>query len=263
MGVSSGPAQPSKPRVFVGSSSEFEKYAVATKKILEGNDTLSVTYWKDLNWAGSQTIFDVLTGAAAEKQFDFAVFVLSPDDVLTMRGEQASVPRANVIFEIGLFIGGLGRERVFLIAPGNQDLQLPSDMGGVRHETWVIGDENIESAVRSAAHTFRSRMEEMPPRKALKPSDAGAGSAGRQTADPDAAAAEVWRLAYAAGALEPLDSLRVEVDDLIVHGRWGPGTVTEVHPSKGESRYLTIVFPTGSAMLLSDNLALQIFKPRH
>jgi Predicted nucleotide-binding protein containing TIR-like domain len=262
MGVSSGPRQPSKPRVFVGSSSEFEDHAVAMKKILEDNDTLSVTYWKDLTWAGSQTIFDVLTEAAAEKQFDFAVFVLSPDDVQTMRGESASVPRANVIFEIGLFTGALGRDRVFLIAPGKQELKLPSDMGGIRHGTWVNGEPNIESAVRSTASTFRSTIEKLWADKAMNPSGAGAGPADTRTADPEAAA-EVWRLAYQAGALEPLDILHVKIGDPIIHGNWGPGTVTEVHPSSGASRYLTIVFPTGSAMLLSGNVSRQKFRQQY
>jgi hypothetical protein len=261
MGVTNGPGQPSKPRVFVGSSAEFEDHAVATKKILEEDDTLSVTYWKDLPSAGSQTVFEILTKAAAEELFDFAVFVLSPDDVLTMRGERASVPRANVIFEIGLFIGALGRDRVFLMAPGKQELKLPSDMGGIRHDTWVNGEQDAKSAVRGAASAFRSAMEAMPARKAVNPGGAGGRLAGSRTADTGAA--EVWLLAYRAGALEPLDSVQVEIDDPIVHGRWGPGVVTEVHPSRGESRYLTIVFPTGSAMLLSDNLARQIFRPRN
>ena len=130
MGVSHDPAQAAKPCVFVGSSSESLKYAEATKRILEETGTLSVIYWKDLPvTAGSRVIIDMLT-EAAEQQFDFAVFILSQDDVLTFRGESTSAPRDNVVFEVGLFIGALGRGKVFLIAPDKGKLKEPSDLGG-------------------------------------------------------------------------------------------------------------------------------------
>jgi predicted nucleotide-binding protein len=159
-GISYAPAQSAMPRVFVGSSSECGGHAVATKKILEENRTLSVTYWKDLfGTAGALTAIEVLT-RAADEQFDFAVFILSPDDVLTLRGESTNVPRDNVIFEMGLFIGALGRKYVFLITPDTRDAKLPGDMGGVNVGKWITDEQNIESAVRSAASSFRAIMEQ-------------------------------------------------------------------------------------------------------
>jgi predicted nucleotide-binding protein len=47
--------------------------------------------------------------------FDFAILVLTPDDLTQSRGKQQPSPRDNVVFELGLFIGALGRDRVFMV----------------------------------------------------------------------------------------------------------------------------------------------------
>ena len=42
-------------------------------------------------------------------QFDFAVMILSPDDMTESRDQSYASPRDNVLFELGLFMGRLGR----------------------------------------------------------------------------------------------------------------------------------------------------------
>jgi predicted nucleotide-binding protein len=60
----------------------------------------------------------------------FAVVLLTPDDIGSLKDGQLH-PRArqNVIFELGYFIGRLGRERV--VALHREGLELPSDYAGV------------------------------------------------------------------------------------------------------------------------------------
>jgi hypothetical protein len=54
------------------------------------------------------------------------------------------VARNNVIFEIGLFIGGLGRERVFIVTPQNTgDFRIPSDL--------PYGIRTFDSVLRTSA----------------------------------------------------------------------------------------------------------------
>ena len=65
-------------------------------------------------------------------QVGFAVALLTPDDVGSLKGEETNLnPRArqNVIFEFGFFIGRLGRRRVCALTKGN--VELPSDYDGV------------------------------------------------------------------------------------------------------------------------------------
>src|SRR5437868_4128067 len=59
---------------------------------------------------------------------DFAVFVATADDLLTKDTESKLVPRDNVMFELGLFMGALGRERCFIVQQDDKDLHLPTDL---------------------------------------------------------------------------------------------------------------------------------------
>ena len=67
------------------------------------------------------------------KKADFAIALLTPDDVGALKGEAGDQlkPRArqNVIFELGYFIKALGREKVCLLFKG--ELENPSDLDGI------------------------------------------------------------------------------------------------------------------------------------
>jgi predicted nucleotide-binding protein len=66
----------------------------------------------------------------AHSDVNFAVVLLTPDDVGGRRGEdQQPRARQNVILELGYFIGKLGRKNVCAIKLGN--LEIPSDFIGV------------------------------------------------------------------------------------------------------------------------------------
>jgi len=50
-------------------------------------------------------------------RFDFAALVLTADDLTASRQVVSLGPRDNVLFELGLFMGRLGRSRTFVIRP--------------------------------------------------------------------------------------------------------------------------------------------------
>lgn len=63
----------------------------------------------------------------------FAIVLLTPDDEGALRGDEKSGrhrARQNVIFELGFFIGRLGRERVCALTKGSA-MEIPSDYSGV------------------------------------------------------------------------------------------------------------------------------------
>ncbi|MFS1941253.1 TIR domain-containing protein [Vibrio splendidus] len=41
--------------------------------------------------------------------------LLSPDDVVKIRGTEQTVTRDNVVFELGMFIGRLGADKTFMV----------------------------------------------------------------------------------------------------------------------------------------------------
>ena len=65
----------------------------------------------------------------------FAVVLLTPDDVGHLVGEDSPPKmraRQNVIFELGFFVGCLGRNRVCVLKKG--DIELPSDWLGIEYK---------------------------------------------------------------------------------------------------------------------------------
>jgi predicted nucleotide-binding protein len=62
---------------------------------------------------------------------DFAIAIAQADDMSTSREVRAVTPRDNVIFELGLFMGRLGRKRTVLMVPKGTDVKLPSDLIGM------------------------------------------------------------------------------------------------------------------------------------
>lgn len=68
---------------------------------------------------------------AAVDNSDFAIAIAHADDVTRSRKTQWPAPRDNVIFELGLFMGRLGRARAILMEPRDKDIKLPSDLAGI------------------------------------------------------------------------------------------------------------------------------------
>jgi predicted nucleotide-binding protein len=63
---------------------------------------------------------------------DFAIAIAHPDDKTTVRNEDWPTPRDNVVFELGFFMGRLGRKRAILMEPRlGTKLKLPSDLAGI------------------------------------------------------------------------------------------------------------------------------------
>ena len=62
---------------------------------------------------------------------DFAIAVAHADDTIITRGDEWPTVRDNVVFELGMFIGFLGRKRAFLMEPREDKLKLPSDLAGL------------------------------------------------------------------------------------------------------------------------------------
>lgn len=122
---------PKLPTVFIGSSTEAKRVANYLKDGLDhSGDCGEVTVWTQGVFGVSEYVLDDLAQQAGAA--DFAVLVVTPDDVVSSRGTDSPAPRDNVIFEAGLFMGALGRRRTFLVVEGR--LRLPSDLAGL---TWV------------------------------------------------------------------------------------------------------------------------------
>src|SRR6266568_7121898 len=115
--------------VFIASSSEGLKVAQTVEGLLleKLSGLAEVHIWNARTFELTKTYIESLEQEV--NKADFAVLVLTRDDELVTRKKKISVPRDNVLFELGLFIGKLGRDRSFYIQP--QGLKLPTDLLGI------------------------------------------------------------------------------------------------------------------------------------
>jgi hypothetical protein len=82
---------------------------------------------------------------------DAGVVIFTPDDTHSMRGVKSAVPRDNAIFELGMLIGRLRRQNVFLVCPEGNEISLPSDLAGIVKVTYKLrSDSNHTAAVSTA-----------------------------------------------------------------------------------------------------------------
>lgn len=141
------------PRVFIGSSTESKKAAMAVKKALDGVAEAVVWTQKDIFEPGKFTLESLEEQA---RRCDFAVMVFAPDDVIFCRGRRQAGPRDNVIFELGLFMGATDRKRAFVVAPRGKKLKIPTDILGTNFVMYSVGgSKSLEQSVDEACETMR------------------------------------------------------------------------------------------------------------
>jgi hypothetical protein len=102
----------------------------------------------------------------ALSRFDFALLVLTADDLTVSRGTERAVARDNVLFELGLFIGFLGRDRTFMLYDRTKAPVLPSDLAGITAATFAPhASGNLEASLGAPSTKIRNVIERLGIRK--------------------------------------------------------------------------------------------------
>ncbi len=144
-----------KARIFIGSSVEGIEIARAIQSELHREFSVEIWNQNAVFGLGTATI-EALEDAV--ESYDFGIFVFTPDDEIMMREAEHKVPRDNVIFELGMFIGKLGRFRAFAVQPHGTDIQLPSDLKGMSIASYDPDSGNINAAVGPACSQIRKAV---------------------------------------------------------------------------------------------------------
>jgi hypothetical protein len=146
-----------KPRVFIVSSKEGLDVARAMQSELD--NWAETTIWSQAVFTPSSTALDDLIRISGE--YDFGVFVFSFEDIVKIRDQEYRSTRDNVVFELGIFIGKLGKERTFLVTPETQNnFHLPTDLIGLTYLTFDSErtDGNLQAALGSACTRIIDRI---------------------------------------------------------------------------------------------------------
>ena len=141
-----------KPKLFIGSSTAGYSVAEKVKKCL--SDKNDCYLWKDPGvWEVNKSTFDNLLRMA--NYFDFGIFVATSDDLTLTNDKIVIEPRDNVILEMALFLGALGRDKSFLLV--EDGIKLPSDFNGIYMPRFTASKEET---ITTACGEFAEKIEE-------------------------------------------------------------------------------------------------------
>lgn len=141
-----------KPKIFIGSSTLGIEIAEKVKNHLSIIGGCYV--WNEPNvWEPNRSTFENLLRMVSF--FDFGVFVATADDLTLTNNKIVIEPRDNVILEMALFCGAMGRDKSFLLV--EKDIKLPSDFHGIYMPRFNKDDE---STIESACSEYANRIKE-------------------------------------------------------------------------------------------------------
>jgi hypothetical protein len=157
------PAKPRIPAVFIGCSAEALEIAENLKHAMQSSKIAVATIWKQaFSPVSGGTLESLVDGA---ERFDFAILIVTPDTQVSARGRAFSLARANVLFEIGLFVGTLGRERTFIVAGEQDEVELPSNLHGATIARFQRPSHgNLKASMMPAVITIREAIRSLGPR---------------------------------------------------------------------------------------------------
>lgn len=138
------------PKLFIGSSSEQKDVVNAFAQVLA--DSADCIPWFLADEFSSRASFSSFNALCEASQvYDFGLFILTPDDSLTHRRKKYKCPRDNVVFEMGLFIGNLGPERVLgvLQTVDKPPMKIPSDLLSVNMPRFTFDNEDRGASIAS------------------------------------------------------------------------------------------------------------------
>lgn len=150
-----------QPRLFIGSSAENLSVAQEIQSGLS-HDKMITTVWTDGVFRASKTSVESLL--VAVRASDFAILLITPDDIVVSRDIESPAPRDNVVFELGLFMGLLGRERTFVVKPRGVKIKMPSDLLGFTPLEYAEGAaDTLASRVAPVCTEIRKRIQQLGP----------------------------------------------------------------------------------------------------
>lgn len=125
-----------KIKIIIFSSKEGLELAQHVQKMFF-SEKFSVKLWTNGFFELSKSYIDNFK--CIEKYYDFAVFIMSNDDIVKYRNEKYAKPRDNVIFELGLCIGAFGLQKILVAKP--EFISLPTDLLGISVYNYYIDDD--------------------------------------------------------------------------------------------------------------------------
>jgi hypothetical protein len=158
MTTSSKPTDARRASTFIGSSAEGLPIAQAIQQNLDYSCETQI--WSEGVFGLGGGTLDTLLKSL--DNYDFAILVCTPDDLVRSRGEEQASPRDNVLLELGMFLAALGQERTFIVCDRSANMKLPSDLAGVTRAEYVPPVRgNHQSALGAASTMIKNAIDKL------------------------------------------------------------------------------------------------------
>lgn len=125
------------PVIFIGSSTEGLAIAIKVFNFLKTLRCVPRLWSEDVFECSETTIESLMKLTHGS---DFALIILTADDVTKWRGRRKPSPRDNAIFELGLFMGALSRLRTLFMVQSGVDVKIPTDLLGITNLPFGMTD---------------------------------------------------------------------------------------------------------------------------
>ena len=145
-----------KPEIFVGCSTEGLKVARALQEKLK--DQAIIQIWDQGLFEPGDFVLETLLNSLAK--FDYAILILRADDEMTVRNEKKVVSRDNVLFELGLFMGQLGRKKTIVLYDRHSKPKIISDLAGLTFATFDGENPDLSTALISACDQINQNIKD-------------------------------------------------------------------------------------------------------
>ncbi len=145
-----------KVRVLIMGPAEASEIARVIHDALK-NEPFQIAIWTEGLFRGSNYAIDSL-----EAELDRS------DVAIAISGSGAGSSHDGIIFELGFFMGRLGRHRTFLIEPRNEEVKLPVELAGINTVTYKLrtGDgRDLTHALAPACNKLRKIIHELGPNR--------------------------------------------------------------------------------------------------
>ncbi|WP_192485183.1 MULTISPECIES: TIR domain-containing protein [Cysteiniphilum] len=137
----------SKPKIFLASSSNESARVVLEKIMSNHHKKARFTDWENIFTTGDFILEKILE---ISKSHDGGIFIFAPDDIQYRdNGKECYVVRDNVLLELGVFLGSLGKSKNMILIPDM--VKIPSDLDGLVYEQYLYSDnkDDLENNIVS------------------------------------------------------------------------------------------------------------------
>lgn len=145
-----------KPKIFIGSSTEQKEIAESINQYI--SPIAEIIQWNNAFRNGNSYLSDLQIAA---QKCDFAIFVINPDDKGISRNKEYDFIRDNIVFEMGMFIGALGADRVIPICSKESNPKIMSDYSGITFFRYDTNVESLDNAIYSTCIPIRKLINDI------------------------------------------------------------------------------------------------------